>query len=210
VPAYILADVPPIAPAAIKASCADSEAGFGVFDAWSQKWPGYDAAATREAWTGFKPTRTGFGKLEALAWEANPNWRDNIKAEPEPSPATTSSASGIKDDAKSAKQTDLEEWDAGELLCGPLPPPRQWLTARQFCRGFVSSCVAPGGIGKTTLRLTQAIELATGRSLLGSPTNATSPSTARPTRTRVRSRPATPTPGAAAARSAMPTVSISP
>jgi hypothetical protein len=146
---------------AIKA-CRGGEDGFAIFDTWSAKWPGYDAGKTREAWEGFKPKRTGFGKLKALAWETNPDWRAKI----EPPPAEP----GTKPkDAKSAKQTDLEEWDAGELLCGELPPPRQWLTARQFCRGFVSSVVAPGGIGKTTFRLTQAIELATGRSLLGWP-----------------------------------------
>ena len=47
------------------------------------------------------------------------------------------------------------------------PPPRQWLIARYFCRSFLSGLVAPGDAGKTTLRLTQAIELATGRELLG-------------------------------------------
>ena len=39
--------------------------------------------------------------------------------------------------------------------------------ARYFCRSFLSGLVAPGDVGKTTLRLTQAVELATGRELLG-------------------------------------------
>jgi hypothetical protein len=62
---------------------------------------------------------------------------------------------------------ELKEWDAGELLSGAPPKPRQWLIAGQFCRTFLSGLVAPGDVGKTTLRLTQAIELATGRELLG-------------------------------------------
>jgi hypothetical protein len=62
---------------------------------------------------------------------------------------------------------ELDEWDAGELLSHAPPKPRQWLTAGQFCRTFLSGLVAPGDVGKTTLRLTQAIELATGRELLG-------------------------------------------
>jgi hypothetical protein len=65
------------------------------------------------------------------------------------------------------KGSELEEWNAGKRLSGPLPPPRQWLTHGQFCRRFLGSLVAPGETGKTTLRLTQAIELATGRELLG-------------------------------------------
>jgi DNA polymerase I-like protein with 3'-5' exonuclease and polymerase domains len=66
-----------------------------------------------------------------------------------------------------AEGTELDEWDAGDLLGSGLPPPRQWLYGRQLCRRFLSSLVAPGDVGKTTKRLTQAIELATGRELLG-------------------------------------------
>jgi DNA polymerase len=63
---------------------------------------------------------------------------------------------------------ELDEWDAGDLLSqGAQPPPRQWLYGWQLCRGFSSSLVAPGDHGKTTMRLTQAVELATGRELLG-------------------------------------------
>jgi AAA domain/alpha-glutamyl/putrescinyl thymine pyrophosphorylase clade 1 len=70
-------------------------------------------------------------------------------------------------EAAAPAEPELEEWDAGELLGGTLPEPRQWLTAGQFCRTFLSGLVAPGDVGKTTLRLTQAIELATGRELVG-------------------------------------------
>jgi hypothetical protein len=66
-----------------------------------------------------------------------------------------------------AEGTELNEWDAGDLLGSGLPPPRQWLYGRQLCRHFLSSLVAPGDVGKTTMRLTQAIELAIGRELLG-------------------------------------------
>jgi AAA domain len=62
---------------------------------------------------------------------------------------------------------ELDEWDAGDILTGERPKPRQWLTARCFCKRFLSGLVAPGDAGKTTLRLTQAIELAIGRELLG-------------------------------------------
>jgi DNA polymerase I-like protein with 3'-5' exonuclease and polymerase domains len=66
-----------------------------------------------------------------------------------------------------AEGGELDEWDAGELLSSGVPPPRQWLYGRQLCRRFLSSLVAPGDVGKTTKRLTQAVELATGRELLG-------------------------------------------
>jgi hypothetical protein len=70
-------------------------------------------------------------------------------------------------EAAPAAENELDEEDAGELLSGDLPCPRGWLMLGQFCRGFLGGLVAPGDVGKTTLRLTQAIELATGRELLG-------------------------------------------
>jgi RecA-family ATPase len=60
---------------------------------------------------------------------------------------------------------DLGEWDAGDDP-GTIPP-RQWLLGNQFCRGFISSLFAAGGIGKTSLRLLQFISLALGRPLCG-------------------------------------------
>jgi AAA domain len=59
----------------------------------------------------------------------------------------------------------LDEWDAGDDP-GAIPP-RQWLLANQFCRGFISSLVAAGGVGKSALRLLQFISLAIGRPLCG-------------------------------------------
>jgi hypothetical protein len=60
---------------------------------------------------------------------------------------------------------DLGEWDAGD---DPgFIDPRPWLLGTYFCRGFVSSLFAAGGIGKTTVRLLQYISMALGRSLCG-------------------------------------------
>jgi hypothetical protein len=59
----------------------------------------------------------------------------------------------------------LGEWDAGEDA-GTVPP-RGWLLGNVFCRRFVSSLLADGGVGKTALRYAQLISLAIGRSLTG-------------------------------------------
>jgi hypothetical protein len=42
-----------------------------------------------------------------------------------------------------------------------------WLLGNVFCRRFVSSLIADGGIGKTALRLAQLLSLATGKPLTG-------------------------------------------
>ncbi len=59
----------------------------------------------------------------------------------------------------------LGEWDAGDD--DQLPSPRGWLLGNTFCRQFISSVVAPGGVGKSALRLAQLISLAIGRALTG-------------------------------------------
>ncbi len=46
-------------------------------------------------------------------------------------------------------------------------PRRQWLYGHHLIRKFISSTVAPGGIGKTSLILVEAIAMCTGRDLLG-------------------------------------------
>ena len=46
-------------------------------------------------------------------------------------------------------------------------PPRQWLLGNAFCREFVSGLIAPGAGAKTSLRIAQALSLASGRSLTG-------------------------------------------
>jgi hypothetical protein len=59
----------------------------------------------------------------------------------------------------------LGEWDAGDDIA--LPSPRGWLLGNIFCRGFMSSLLADGGVGKTATRVAQFLSLATGRSLTG-------------------------------------------
>jgi hypothetical protein len=58
----------------------------------------------------------------------------------------------------------LEIFDAGDDV--DAPPPRGWLLGNQFCRGFVSSLVAPGAVGKTALRIAQYVSLCSGQPFL--------------------------------------------
>jgi hypothetical protein len=45
--------------------------------------------------------------------------------------------------------------------------PRRWLYGRHYIRGFLSATVAPSGLGKSSLALTEAIAMASGKNLLG-------------------------------------------
>lgn len=53
------------------------------------------------------------------------------------------------------------EWIAPAAI-----PPRQWLYGHHLIRRFVSMTVSPGGIGKSTLLLTEAVAMASGKQLL--------------------------------------------
>jgi hypothetical protein len=46
-------------------------------------------------------------------------------------------------------------------------PPRKWLYGRHLIRKFLSLDIAPGGLGKSSVKIGEALALATGRSLLG-------------------------------------------
>ena len=45
-------------------------------------------------------------------------------------------------------------------------PKRQWLYGRQLIRGFMSLVVAPGGVGKSSLTIVEALAMVTGRPLV--------------------------------------------
>jgi hypothetical protein len=77
-------------------------------------------------------------------------------------------AEAPKPDAAEALQRAKEKlgiWNAGQDDYDI--PPRGWLLGTTFCRCFLSSVMADGGVGKTALRIAQLISLATGRSLTG-------------------------------------------
>jgi hypothetical protein len=63
------------------------------------------------------------------------------------------------------KESGLGEWDAGDD--DEEIAPRQWLLGNLFCRRFMSGLIGEGGAGKTTLRYTHLLSLATGRGLTG-------------------------------------------
>lgn len=46
-------------------------------------------------------------------------------------------------------------------------PRRQFLYGRHYIRSFLSATVAPGGVGKSSLALVEAVAMASGRNLLG-------------------------------------------
>lgn len=46
-------------------------------------------------------------------------------------------------------------------------PPREWLYGHHLIRKYVSATIAPGGVGKSTLTIADAVAMASGEALLG-------------------------------------------
>jgi len=57
-------------------------------------------------------------------------------------------------------------WDAIDVLDEHIPP-REWMLGTVFCKGFTSSLVGAGAIGKTAVRIVQAIAVSSDRRLTG-------------------------------------------
>ena len=69
-------------------------------------------------------------------------------------PRASTAANGIK-------ATPFEYIDPSSI------PPRAWIYDRHYIRKFVSTTVAPGGVGKTALKVVEALCIASGDPLLG-------------------------------------------
>jgi hypothetical protein len=67
----------------------------------------------------------------------------------------------LRQDRSPPTPDDLGIWDAS--IIDPVAiPPRGWLLGTSFCRQFLSSLIADGGVGKTSLRIAQMVALITG------------------------------------------------
>lgn len=56
---------------------------------------------------------------------------------------------------------------ASKVRGGAKTPLRAWLYARRLIRGYMSSTIAAGGTGKSSLTMVEAVAMASGKSLLG-------------------------------------------
>lgn len=71
-------------------------------------------------------------------------------------------------DASQAKAERPDSLPVATMWVGVDPvaiPRRRWLYGRYLCRGIVSVTVSPGGVGKSSLAIVEALQMATGQTL---------------------------------------------
>jgi len=129
---------------------------FEIFDSYSARSKHYDAAGAQDRWdtTVRANVRSGGGLLRRMAEEADPDafaaWRQKWEA------------ASVFGDIPQFMDTA-----AFRLIDPKTFPRRPWLYGGRLMRGYVSATVAPGGMGKSALVMTEILAMVTGRELLG-------------------------------------------
>lgn len=136
--------------------------GRALWLEWSQTSDKYDPADAARTWDSFRPERTGyqavFAEAQRHGW-ANPASRE------------------AREEAEQVETQRVEEEvtrQAGTICASPYVwidaariPPRDILYGRHLFRQFLSATVAPGGLGKSSLVMVEALAMVTGQTLLG-------------------------------------------
>jgi RecA-family ATPase len=108
------------------------------------------------------------GKIAKVVYARHIGWHVRSFENNEPSKAANNSQAGTTE-----QKAEPEKTAAAFTLRPFVPfdpaalPPRQWLYGRHYQRRTVSGTVSPGGTGKTTLCMVEAVAMATCRNLLG-------------------------------------------
>jgi hypothetical protein len=107
------------------------------------------------------------------------DWSERTKAKPRSSDREDipGPSAGAQDEAPEQQQQEPQQAPPRPLpRIHPKPfacfdftriPQRQWLYGKHYMRGIASATISPGGGGKTTLGLVEALSMATARNLLG-------------------------------------------
>lgn len=138
-----------------------------VFNALAESKP------LQEKWHGLPPLQA---EIEMIAYAKGfraghrPKWLERVARE------KLASKAGVKEEPVTARKPPAAANENGPRLISATPwrlpdpksiPPREWLYGHHYIRKFVSVTISPGGVGKTSLGMGEALCMATGRELFG-------------------------------------------
>lgn len=156
----------------------DPDRGFDMFDRWVASWEGggYDPGLVKKWWDSYVPPfQNGARELFKAATKFGPSrfstalalFEDLTDGSPEAETKNSENlfggASASADAAPPTPKINAKPygWPAPASI-----PRRQWLYGRHLIRKFVSATVAPGGVGKSSLAIVEALAMISGRALL--------------------------------------------
>lgn len=132
-----------------------SQEGLEVAQEWSAKSAKHDQAATAARWAHYStspPTKIGAGTLFHLAHIEEPEWTK---------PSSAQHAALANDADRPRIRATPFIWIPPEKI-----PPRRWLYGKHYIRQFLSATIAPGGVGKSSLIIGEALAVVSGRPIL--------------------------------------------
>nr|WP_160115835.1 AAA family ATPase [Bosea lathyri] len=157
---------------AIRAALPDNQAaGLELFQQWAAKWDdgegGNDPDVVAADWHRMKPPyRRGASWLYELAedhsrgtFSVAERWLEEPGSDTPLFPENLPNAFG--NSASLIEATPYGFPDPAKI------PKRQWLYDNHYIRKFVSATVAPSGVGKSSLKIVEALAMASGKPLLG-------------------------------------------
>jgi hypothetical protein len=131
------------------------EAARATFHEWSRTSKKYDAKLCDAEWNKVAPyDKYTSATIFYYADEHSPGWRDN-KPEPKAEEAQPKTDSGA-----GFSVTPYVPRDPG------LIPPRHWLYHPHYVKQFASVTVAQSGVGKSSLMISEALAMVSGKPLL--------------------------------------------
>lgn len=142
-----------------------------IFVEWSGTWGG-EPDETARVWDTCITPHTGWRTLKDFLWKNNKGGGERVHLA---EARAAFAGRGIEAEqlpllagitAIGVSSATLAPARAGGGVPAAIPP-RQWLYGRILIRGHVSLLVAPGGVGKSSLAITEALAMASGRPLLG-------------------------------------------
>lgn len=142
------------------AASGGSEEGRAAFEEWSAKSSKNDPVATRARWDHYStspPNRLRVGTLIYLARKQAPHWTP-----PSWTPTAGNNDELIIDRAVSCITATPYVWTEPEKI-----PPREFLYGRRLIRKYATATIAPGGVGKTGLEVTEVLSMVSSKALLG-------------------------------------------
>ncbi len=164
--------------AAIKAACGGSEDCYADFEPWALEYPENTPEYVRKTWASIrdaavgwdwlcKRTRYGYDRFDGGAATAS-RFEDESKETGERSkPADTATSAEGAPSPTTKKQPFIITAKPFVLRDAAQTKPRRWLYGKHYIRKFLSTTAAPGGLGKSSLTLVEAVAMATGKDLLG-------------------------------------------
>lgn len=148
---------------AIKGAVTDKELANALWHEFSEKSTAYDPLITDEKWETFKPTSIGAGSIYKHASDHGWQPPESIisEADFDFSNVEGGAAAALVDGSPHPRMRMISKIEPLELA------PRQWVLGHYLLRGQVTTLVAPGGVGKSTLTLAWAASIASKQNLTG-------------------------------------------